>query len=351
MERIYVLEPGTFLKKDGTNLSLTREGKIIDRVAIDGLKQLTLIGYTSLSGAVLRALVRGRVETVLLTPSGRFEGRLCVDEHKQVLRRKAQYLLLSDSSVQARVAGWIVRGKLRAQARLLALRGQQYGVETLGASAAAIRALERTFPVSSLDMDLIRGVEGHGSKIYFHAFADLLRNPDFSFPGRVKRPPTDPVNALLSFVYTLITNEVLSCIQRVGLDPYLGCLHEVSYGRPSLACDLVEEWRAFLADRLVLGLLNRRAVSPEDFVYRPTEQVAYADEDELRAKRPVEMKPATMRALLKAHDAWMATRIADPVDKDRTTYRELLLRQVRRFNAWIMDESPEYLPFPWELTR
>lgn len=350
MERIYVLEPGTYLKKDGANLALTREGKVIDRVAIDGLRQLTLIGYTSLSGAVLRALVRGRVETVLLTPSGRFEGRLCVDEHKHVQRRKAQYLRLSDPAIQARAAGWIVRGKLRTQARMLALRGQQYGVETLGASAAAIRALERSFPASR-DMDLIRGVEGHGSRIYFHAFPDLLRNPDFSFPGRVKRPPTDPVNALLSFVYTLLTNEVLSAIQRVGLDPYLGCLHEVSYGRPSLACDLVEEWRVFLADRLVLGLLNRKAVSPEDFVYRPTGQVAYADEDELRDKRPVEMKPATMRALLKAYDAWMATRVADPVAQDKTTYRELLARQARRFNAWIMDETPEYTPFPWEQTR
>lgn len=351
MERIYVLEPGTFLKKDGTNLALTREGKVVDRVAMDGLKQLTLIGYTSLSGAVLRALVRGRVETVLLTPSGRFEGRLCVDEHKQVLRRKAQYLRLSDPKAQAEVAGWIVRGKLRAQARLLALRGQQHGVETLGAAAAAIRALERTFPASSLDMDLIRGIEGHASRIYFHAFPDLLRNPAFSFPGRVKRPPTDPVNALLSFVYTVLTNEVLSAIQRVGLDPYLGSLHEVSYGRPSLACDLVEEWRVFLADRLVLGLLNRKALTPDDFVYRPSDQIAYADEEELCDKRPVEMKPATMRALLKAHDAWMATRVSDPVAQDKTTYRELILRQVRRFNAWVMDETPEYSSFPWELTR
>lgn len=350
MERVYVLEPGTFLKKDGTNLAVTCKGKVIDRVAFDGLKQLTLIGYTSLSGAVLRALVRNRVETVLLTPTGRFEGRLCLAEHKQVLRRQAQYLRLSDPAIQAQAAIWIVRGKLRTQARLLALRGQQYAETTLGASAAAIRALERSFPAVQ-DLDLIRGVEGHASKIYFHAFPDLLRNPDFSFSGRTKRPPTDPVNALLSFVYTLITNEILSCIQRVGLDPYLGTLHEVSYGRPSLACDLVEEWRVFLGDRLVLGLLNRKVMTPDDFVYRQTEQVSYVDEVDLRDKRPVEMKPATMRALLKAYDAWMSTRVLDPVQEDRTSYRELLLRQVRRFNAWIMDENPGYHPFPWEQVR
>ncbi|MBE1426629.1 CRISPR-associated protein Cas1 [Desulfomicrobium macestii] len=351
MERIYLLEPGTFLKKEGTNLALTRDGKVIDRVSLDGLKQLTLIGYTSLSGAVLRALVRNRIETVLLTPTGRFEGRLCVDEHKQVLRRKAQYLRLSDPVMQAAVAESIVKGKLRSQARLLLLRGQQFGEPTLLASGAAIRALEKGFPSGMTDLDFIRGVEGHGSRIYFSAFPDMLRNPDFTFPGRVKRPPTDPVNALLSFVYSVLTNEVLSAIQRVGLDPYLGSLHEVSYGRPSLACDLVEEWRAFIADRLVLGLLNRKSISPDNFVYRPSDQKVFADEEELKARRPVEMKPATMRALLKAYDAWMNTRVLDPADGKKTSYREILFAQARRFNSWIMGESEMYLPFAWDKVR
>lgn len=351
MERIYVLEPGTYLKKEGANLALTREGRVLDRVALDGLRQLTLIGYTSLSGAVLRALVRQRVETILLSPSGRFEGRLAVDEHKQVLRRTAQYLRLCDPATKALAAAWIVRGKLRAQARLLVLRGQQYGVETLGASGAAIRALERSCAVPSPDLEELRGLEGHAGRIYFQAFPDLLRNEEFAFPGRVRRPPTDPVNALLSFVYTLLTNDVLSAIQRVGLDPYLGALHEVDYGRPSLACDLVEEWRSFLGDRLVLGLLNRRAVSPDDFVYRERFSKVYADEAELRAKRPVEMKPVIMRALLKSYDQWMATRVQDPAAGDKTTYRELLLRQARRFAAWLQNEADAYEPFAWDRVR
>lgn len=351
MERVYLLEPGTFLKKEGTNLALTRGGKIVDRVSLDGLKQLTLIGYTSLSGAVLRALVRNRIETILLTPTGRFEGRLCVDEHKQVLRRRAQYLKLSDPTLQAAAAESIVRGKLRNQARLLLLRGQQFESQTLLSAGVAIRTLEKSFPSGTADLDLIRGVEGNGSRIYFRAFPDMLRNPEFTFRGRFKRPPTDPVNALLSFVYTVLTNEVLSAIQRVGLDPYLGNLHEISYGRPSLACDLVEEWRVFIADRLVLGLLNRKAISPDNFIYRPTDQKAFTDDAEINAKRPVEMKPATLRALLKAYDAWMDTRVLDPTDKRKTSYREILLLQVRRFNAWIMGESEMYQPFAWERAR
>lgn len=349
MERVYVLEPGAYLRKEDANLAVVRDGRVVERVALEGLSSLTLVGYAALSGAVLQALVRHRVETVLLTPTGRFAARLTVDEHKHVERRRAQYLRLSDPAQAAALARSIVAGKLRAQARLLLLRGQQHGDDALLAAGAAIRALERGLPAEA-SLETVRGAEGHGSRIYFGVFGRLVRNPAFSFTGRTKRPPLDPVNALLSYVYTVLTAEVLSAICRVGLDPYLGALHEVAYGRPSLACDLVEEWRAFLGDRLVLGLVNRRAVTPEGFVFRPA-QAAYADEDELAAKRPVSMKPATLRALTESYDAWMATRTHDPLQGDRTSYRELILRQTRRLAAHLLGETPEYRPFPWELVR
>lgn len=349
MERVYVLEPGAYLRKEDGNLAVVRHGRTVERVAFDGLKTLTVMGYGSLSGAVLKALVQHRVETVLLSPTGRFEARLVLDEHKHVERRRAQYLVLSNPARTAQIARSIVAGKLRAQARFLLLRGQQYDDERLLAAGTAIRALERGLPAQP-SLELVRGAEGHGSRIYFGVFGLLVRNPAFTFTGRTRRPPRDPINALISYVSTVLTAEVLSAISRVGLDPYLGALHEVAYGRPSLACDLVEEWRTFVADRLVLGLVNRRAVSPEGFILRSAPE-AFAHEDELTEKRPVSMKPGTIRALMESYDTWMTTRTRDPMADDHTTLRELILRQVRRFAAHLTGEAPEYRPFPWELVR
>lgn len=349
MQRAYILEPGTYLRKSGPNIALVRDKKVVDEVALEGLQQLTLIGYTSLSGAVIRALIKNRVETVLLNGRGRFEGRISIDEHKHVQRRQAQYVKLADRTFLVKTARDIVVGKLRTQARFLNLRGRKLNRESLLAWGMAINALSRQAGLlnAEQDMQLIRGTEGHGSRLYFQAFPHLISNPLFSFTGRNRRPPLDPVNALLSFVYTLLTNEVLTAIKRVGLDPYLGSLHEPAYGRPSLACDLVEEWRVFLGDRLVLGLLNRRTMSPDDFVYRKVPTTDYVDEKDLKSKRPVEMKPGICRAFLKSYEEWMSKRILVPATNRHTTYRGLILDQVRGFERYLLGETPAYEPFDW----
>lgn len=351
MQRIYVLESGTYLKKSGENLALVKDGKTLEEVAIQGLSQLILVGYTSISGAVLRVLMEHRVETVLLSPRGRFEGRLSVDEHKHVARRKHQYLRLSEEPFVLRTARAIVGGKVRSQARFLSVRGQQLREEPLLTRAATLRAMERALLDPETDLEFVRAIEGNTSRVYFEGFPRLLRNPQFSFKGRTRRPPLDPVNALLSFVYTLLTNEVLTAIKVVGLDPYLGALHVEDYGRPSLACDLVEEWRVFLGDRFVLGLLNRKALGPSDFVYREVKDTDFVDEEELKKKRPVEMKPGTSRALLDAYERWMGQRIKDRDSGDHQTYRGLILQQVRRFERYLSREDEHYEPFPWSEAR
>jgi len=347
VQRMYVLENGSYLRKSGGNLALFRDGRVEEEIDLEHLEQLILVGYTSISGAVLRMLIRSRVETVLLNPRGGFEGRLSVDEHKHVGRRKAQYLRLSDPGFALETARSIVGGKLRGQARFLALRGKQLGVDSLLARAATIRAMERSALDPAVDLDIVRGIEGQGTRVYYEGFPRLVRNPAFTFKGRNRRPPLDPVNALLSFVYTLLTSEVLTAIKIVGLDPYLGALHLEDYGRPSLACDLVEEWRVFLADRFVLALINRSVLSPDDFVYRKIEDTDFVDEEDLKGKRPVEMKPATSRALLKSYEKWMEQRVKPPDGDQRLTYRGLILEQVRRFERYLLGELKAYQPFPW----
>ena len=231
-ESIYVMEPGSYLRREGLSLKVVKGGETIESIPADGLKRLMLIGHVSLSGAVLDYLIRNRVETVFMTPTGRFRARLVPDEHKHVALRKAQYLNLSNSEISLKMAVAIVRGKAANTVQMLLLRGREYGEEKLRIAAARIRPLMRTAETAS-DLAILRGLEGAVARLYYSVFPLLVRNPDFTFNGRSRRPPLDPINALLSFAYTLVTNEVLSAVKSVGLDPYLGALHEEAYGRPS----------------------------------------------------------------------------------------------------------------------
>jgi CRISPR-associated protein Cas1 len=350
MHRVYVLEQGTYLRKSGNSLVLMKDKTVVDEVSLPQLEHLVLAGFISLSGAVINALVQHRVETVLLDRHFGFRARLHVDEHKHVQRRQNQYVQLNYQEFSVQTARSIVSGKLSNQARFLQIRGQQSQSNALLSWAQAIKAIARSISAVP-DMDLLRGAEGHGSRLYFQAFAHLVKNPGFSFQGRNRRPPLDPVNALLSFCYTLLTNEVLTAIKIVGLDPYLGSLHEVAYGRPSLACDLVEEWRTFVVDRLVLGLINTKSIRPEDFVTREQRDVDFVDEQDLKAKRPVELKPGPRKALVEAYETWMNRKIQDPYQDDSTTYRQHILRQVRHFSAYLNGDDAEYKPFPWSTIR
>jgi CRISPR-associated protein Cas1 len=351
MERVFVLESGTYIRKSGPNLALMRDRKTIDEVALDGLRSLTLVGYATLTAAVLRELVSRRIETVILNPKGRFEARIVLDEHKHVERRMAQYETLSDPRRAVRCARAIVHGKLESQARFLIQRSRKQENADLATAAARIRALQSSLDHNILDPDLVRGMEGHAGNIYFQAFSQMITNQEFTFKGRNRRPPLDPVNALLSFTYTLLTNEVLNAVKRVGLDPYLGSLHATAYGRPSLACDLVEEWRVLLADRLVLGLINRRAIRTKDFIFRRPPSGGYADEIELRTKRPVEMGPCLRRTFLQAYETWMNRQAKHPATGKRHTHRGLILEQARLFLDFVMGRAEQYTPYSWPGVR
>ncbi len=347
MEAVYILEPGAYLRREGKNLKVMKGSDVINEIPAEGLKRLMLIGYVSLSGGVLDFLINNRIETVFITPGGRYRARLVLDEHKHVKMRKAQYLHLSDSGFAVGSAKLIVKGKISNMFRFLLLRARQYKDEELKMSAIRLKGiLAKSDKVK--DLEVLRGIEGAAARIYFQSFEKMIRNPSFGFSGRNRRPPLDPVNALLSFVYTLLTNEVLSAIKTCGLDPYMGALHEISYGRPSLACDLVEEYRSFLGDRLVLGLINRRAIEPGDFILRKNTPVEFVDEEEMKKKRPVSMKPAISRAFISAYEEMMKRNILYPALGKKITYRQVILEQARAFGHYLEDPEQGYKPFAWE---
>jgi CRISPR-associated protein Cas1 len=279
-------------------------------------------------------LIQNRVETVFITPTGRFRARLMIDEHKHVALRKAQYINLSDPEFGREVMKVIVQGKLRNMIIFLLKRGRDYGEIRLKSAAAAIKSLTVSLS-SAQEKSVIRGIEGAGARVYFGVFKHLLRNPEFSFKTRNRRPPLDPVNALLSFVYTQLINEVISAIKVCGLDPYLGTLHEISYGRPSLGCDLVEEYRSLIGDRFVLSLLNRKMIKSDDFLYRHPKQKTFADEKEMVQKRPVEMKPHLYKTFLASYEEMM---------RGPSSYRGMIRDQVRAFAVYIQEPEKGYQP-------
>lgn len=335
MDSLYILEPGSFIRKDGDCLKIMKNKTVLDTIPASGLQQLTLAGRTSLSGPVLDFLIKNKIDTVFLTPGGRFRARLLLDESGHVALRQQQYLRLADDRFKLDLARRIVMGKLENQVRMLLRRGTQYNIDQLRAVGVQIKALQQKLAAAE-NTDQIRGIEGYGARLYYSVFGLLLREEGFVFTGRNRRPPRDPVNALLSFVYTLFTNEILNGIKRVGLDPYLGTLHEIVHGRPSLACDLVEEWRVF-GERLVLTLINRKVVKPSDFIYN---QAAGKDGD-----LPVRMKPAVSRALIGAYYRQLEQSMLYPHSGEKTALRWIMHSQCRRLAESLKQEGMPYQPF------
>jgi len=326
MEALYVVEPGSYLRVEGTALRIEKSGRTIAEIPSSGLERLTLLGRCSMSGAVLDHLISNKVDTVFMTPTGRFRARLLLDAAGHVALRRLQYQRLSDDSVKLDTARHIVVQKISRQAEFLRKRGYRHRNEELRKVALQLDALARRVEASP-DIDEVRGIEGYSARIYYSGFGMLIKSRNFSFNGRNRRPPRDPVNALLSFVYTLFTNEVMSAIQASGLDPYLGALHEPLHGRPSLACDLVEEWRV-MADAFVLTLVNRQLVGPDDFVVNESRE------------RPVSMTPAFMRTLIGAYERKMNRTVR--LDGERMKLRWAVHRHVKRFVEYLENPAEGY---------
>ncbi len=346
MHTAYIVEQGCHLHKDGNRLVVRRGKEILRELLLEGLQQLVLMGNIMLSPPVMDVLIKNRVDTVFLTQKGRFRGRLMTSYTKNVTLRQAQYTKLKEAEFVRQVASTIVAGKLQNMYLLLLRYNRRLRDEGIGSAAASIRALrERLEEANSLEV--IRGIEGAASRNYFGVFGRLLTAEGMEFRGRNRRPPLDPVNALLSFGYTMLANLLENQINVVGLDPYLGALHETEYGRPSLVCDLMEEYRPVFTDTLVITLVNRKVIGREDFVYRDVPDTSYQTEEELKEKRPVEMKPEVMKGFIEIFERKLETRIQDSETGNQVTYRYLVELQVRRFARLILGEVERYAPFEW----
>lgn len=246
---LYVTTPESYLSKDGMNVVVSVDQEERFRIPIVNIEGIVTFGYKGASPGLMKLCADNGVSLSFLSPNGRFIGRFQGPVHGNVLLRKAQYQIADDKERASHYAQLFVAGKIQNYRTILQRfvrdNGDNREVET------AIKSLEvsKRWALNAKEVGSLIGVEGDAANTYFGVFPNLLlqKKDEFPFHGRNKRPPKDAVNALLSFVYTLLTNETTAALETVGLDPYVGFMHALRPGRTSLALDVMEEMRAFWA--------------------------------------------------------------------------------------------------------
>lgn len=272
LNTLYVQTQGAYLRLDGETLRVEVEKELKLQIPLHHLGALVVFGNVLLSPFLLKACAEAGRAVVWLSRGGRFVGRLAGPVSGNVLLRRAQHEALADPRRTAAVARQMVVGKIRAQRAVLARAAREAkSAEAGDAVRRAVGQLDAAaaFALNAPDVDTARGAEGQAAAVYFGVFDHLLGPADFRFETRSRRPPRDPVNALLSFLYTILRGDCTAALEGVGLDPQVGFLHVLRPGRPALALDLMEEFRPGFADRLALALVNRRQVGLQHFEPRP----------------------------------------------------------------------------------
>jgi CRISPR-associated protein Cas1 len=332
--------------KDGAVLSPARK----ERVPLIKIDEVVVLGEVTLTASAIHLLLERDVEITYLSHFGQFKGRLSPPFSKNAVLRIAQYRAHQDMTKRCELARRFVIGKLSNQRTMLqrynrrqtdtemrqaieqmATLLHQLVTLPLEQSHVAHRLASGDNRIAGTPLEVILGMEGAGSAAYFRCFGKLLSDPkQWPFPGRVKRPATDPVNAMLSFGYALLTNKVASAVQLVGFDHFVGYLHSSFYGRPALALDLMEEFRPIIVDSVVLTMLNNRMFTVDDFV---VELGAYRLKDERR------------KVFFTKFEERLDEEINHPVFGYKATYRRCVELQVRLLAKFITGEIEEYAPF------
>ncbi|EPR34122.1 CRISPR-associated protein Cas1 [Alkalidesulfovibrio alkalitolerans DSM 16529] len=270
LNTLFVTTQGAYLAKDGEAVAVRVDSETKLRFPAHTLDGVICFGQVSMSPALMAHLAEKDVCVSFLSESGRFLARVQGPTHGNVLLRRRQYRAADDPATSADIARMTLAGKLHNCRAALRRSARDHPdrpeAEKLSIAADALGHQLKRLPMTN-GLEGLRGLEGEAAAGYFGAFAAMLLRgePELGFTGRNRRPPLDPVNCLLSFLYTLLVHDVRSALESVGLDPQVGFLHRDRPGRPSLALDLMEEFRPVLADRLALTLLNRGMLDPKDF--------------------------------------------------------------------------------------
>lgn len=336
LNTLYVTTQGAYVHVDHRTLKVEADGETLLQVPVHHLGAVVCFGRVSVSPAAMAQCAEDQRDLVFLSRGGRFRAKVVGPTSGNVLLRLAQHQAYQDLDRSADIARNIVAAKVQ-NSRLLLMREarQTADAEAENALRDAARSMATTIEdLGKTDsMNAVRGNEGRAGALYFSVFNHLVRAPDdaFTFDGRNRRPPRDPVNALLSFLYALVRVECQAACEGVGLDPQIGFLHVARPGRPSLALDLMEEFRPFLADRLALTLINRRQLTPEHFSTSLGGGVSLTEDGR--------------KTLLVAYQKRKAEEITHPVAQRKTPIGLIPHLQARLLARHLRGDLPHYPAF------
>jgi CRISPR-associated protein Cas1 len=339
LNTLYVSSQGSYVHREGETVVVEREKQKVLQIPIHTLSGLVCLGNVLCSPALLGFCAGRDVAVSFLSEHGRFLAAVRGPVSGNVLLRRRQYRMADDEETMRAIAANIVSGKL-ANCRVVvnrALRDHAGKVDAAalrGASDSIGHILDHISGAGSADE--VRGREGQAAAEYFRVFDHLIldQKDDFVFTGRNRRPPLDEVNALLSFVYTLLAHDVRGALETVGLDPAVGFLHRDRPGRPGLALDIMEEFRPVIADRLVLSLINRRQVGKRNF--------------RKAAGGAVVMDEAARKAVFAEYQSRKRDEVFHPYIKETVAIGLLFFIQANLLARYIRGDIDGYPPFFWK---
>lgn len=339
LNTLYITSADRYLSLDGENVVVLSDKGEVGRVPLHNLEAIVTFGFTGASPALMGACAKRNIALSFLSQSGRFLARVSGEERGNVLLRKKQYFLSEDEEASLDIAKNFITGKV-FNARWVLERAtrdhaMRLDVERLKRVSGQLKT-SLSFAQSCDSVGALRGIEGEAASLYFSVFDELIlqQKEAFSFHGRSRRPPLDAVNALLSFVYTLLMHMSAAALETVGLDPYVGFMHTDRPGRASLALDLMEELRPVFADRFVLSLINKRMVSFSGFHQKENGAVIMDEE--------------TRRNVLSAWQMRKQETIKHPFLEEKVEWGMVPYAQALLLARYIRGDLDAYPPFMWK---
>jgi CRISPR-associated protein Cas1 len=335
---LYLIEQGAKVIKESQRFQIHYPGasRKIEEVRINDVEEIYIFGRISLSSVVIQTCLKRKIPVHFLTFSGDYLGKLQHTGGKNVELRLLQFQAYFNPEKKLSFARAFITGKFTNQIHFLTELKRRYNEKKLEGIIFRLKmSLKEVQKVQ--DIKTLMGIEGSASKVYFEALGPIFKKLGWNFSGRTRRPPTDPVNALLSLGYTLLFSKIFTFVETASLDPYLGFLHTPDYGKPSLVLDLMEEWRPVIVDSLVIRCLAWKIFTPQDFTDTMLE-----DEQEYKIK----LTPAGLKKFLK--------QFQQKIMKEETFYFPLgkklknlwlLKEQVYHLARVLKGEEKEYKPF------
>ncbi len=339
LNTLYVTTQGAYLAREGENIVVRLGSETRFRVPVHNLGGVVLFGQVSCSPQLMQLCAERQVAVSFLSEHGRFWARVEGRMPGNVLLRRQQYRTADDPGKCAGIARQVVLGKI-ANCRTVLLRATRDHPERVDLAAIQKTADRMGLMLNALreqdSVEAIRGIEGDGARGYFGVFDHLItaQKEDFFFRGRSRRPPLDNVNSLLSFLYTILAHDVAAALVSVGLDPAVGFLHADRPGRPGLALDIMEEMRPFLADRLVLTLINRRQVDGRGFQHSESGAILMSDD--------------TRKEVLTAYQKRKQEEVTHPFLGEKILIGQVPFVQATLLARHLRGEMDGYPPFIWK---